>query len=72
MRLGAQFRAADDLHAAVEMLDDGRAAFHPVAGVDVFDAVHVLDRGMVDVAADDAVDAVRRASSVSDLLEARR
>ncbi len=34
-------RPVDDLHAAVEMLDHCRAAFHPVAGVDVVDAVRM-------------------------------
>jgi hypothetical protein len=44
----------NDREGAVEILHHGRAAFHPVARIDVADAVHVLDRGMVDVAADDA------------------
>ena len=49
-------RPVKDFHRAVEMLDDGRAAFDPVAGVDVVHAAQLLDRGMMDMAADDAVD----------------
>ena len=43
---------ADDLEAAVEVLDERRAAFDPVAAVEIGDAVVMLDRGVVDVAAD--------------------
>src|SRR5690606_18137681 len=45
-------------HRPVRMLDDGRAAFHPVAGVDVGEAVEIALRRVVDMAADDAVDAL--------------
>src|SRR5262249_52710898 len=38
------------------MLDDCRAAFHPVATIDVAQAAVVADYGMMDVAADHAVD----------------
>ena len=40
------------------MLADRRAALHPVAAVDVAHAEIVVDRGVVDVAADDAVGVV--------------
>ena len=63
---------AEDLERAVGALDDRRAAFHPVARVDVVDAADALDRGVVDVAADDAVDLAARASAASDLLERGR
>ena len=39
------------------MLDQGRAAFDPVAVVAVEDAADLADLGLVDVAADHAVDA---------------
>jgi hypothetical protein len=39
------------------VLDQGGAAFDPVAVVAVGDAVHVADLGVVDMAADDAVEA---------------
>ncbi len=39
-------------------LADRRAAFHPVAGVEVVDALDVARGGVVDVSADDAVDVV--------------
>ena len=48
----------DDLEPAVLVLGDRGAAFDPVAGVDVVDAEPVVHVGIVDVAADDAVDAV--------------
>ena len=38
------------------MLDQGRAAFDPIAVVGVGDAVHVAQFGGVDVPADDAVE----------------
>ena len=38
------------------MLDDGGAAIHPVAAVDVGQTVHLADGGAVDVPADDAVE----------------
>src|SRR5262249_50856554 len=41
-----------DLEPAVEMLDHGTAALHPVAAIDVADAEIVADRGVMDVAAD--------------------
>src|SRR5207302_6399701 len=44
----------DDLEVAVRMLDDGAAAFHPVAAIDVAHALEVADRRVVDVAADHA------------------
>ena len=39
------------------MLDDERAGFDEIAGVDILDAFDLLDDGMMDVAADDAVGA---------------
>src|SRR5712691_8090185 len=50
----ARVRPGDDLEAAVGVLADRRAAFHPVAAVDVVDAEILMDRGVVDVAADHA------------------
>src|SRR5581483_8910337 len=47
----------DQLEIAGIVLDDGRAAFDPVAAVEVADAVDHLALGVVDVAADDAVEA---------------
>ena len=46
-----------DAQAAVEILDQRGAALHPVAVVAVEDAVDVADLGVMDVAADHAVDA---------------
>src|SRR5262245_45801078 len=45
----------DDLEMAVVMLDQRRAALHPVAAVHVADACLVADHGVVDVAADHTV-----------------
>src|SRR5262249_30617740 len=42
---------------SVEILDHRRAAFHPVAAIDVAQAEIFADDGMVDVSADDSVDA---------------
>src|SRR5689334_21097306 len=47
----------DDLQPAVAMLDQRGAALHPVAVIAIEDAVDLLDLGLVDVAADDAVQA---------------
>ena len=47
---------ADELEASVVMLDQRRAALHPVAAIVVGDAEIVVHRGAVDVAADHAVD----------------
>ena len=46
-----------DLERAVHAFGHRGAAFHPVTGVDVFYPRDRLDRRMVDVAADDTVDA---------------
>src|SRR5262245_28903650 len=57
----ARLRAAgpaDDLEAAVEVLDHGGAALDPVAAVDVAAAGIIPDDRMMDMTADDAVDAV--------------
>ena len=48
----------DDLETAIDVLGNGRAAFHPVAAIDVADAEIVADAGVMDVAADHAVDGV--------------
>ncbi len=47
------------------MLGDRRAALDPVAAIDVADAEIVVDDGVVDVAADHAVDVVAPASAAS-------
>ncbi len=52
----APFSPFDEFHPTIEMFDHSRAAFHPVACIDVFDAIHALDRGMMDMTADNAVD----------------
>ena len=49
-------RPGDDLEAAVVALGHRRAAFHPVAAIDVAQAEIVVHGGGVDVAADHAVD----------------
>src|SRR5580700_24231 len=46
----------DDLEAAVEMLDQGGAAFHPVAVVAVKHPVELADLRVMNMAADDAVE----------------
>ena len=46
---------ADDFHPPVMVLHYRRAAFHPVPAIDVADAEIVVDRGVMDVAADDAL-----------------
>ena len=56
-RLGRQRRPIDDFHLAVEIFDDDRAGFHEIAGIHIGHAVDVADRGMMDMAADDAVGA---------------
>lgn len=45
----------DELDLAVKILDQGGAAFHPVAAVQVFHAINQLHFGAVNVAADDAL-----------------
>src|SRR5262249_57152052 len=46
-----------DLELPVEVLDHRGAAFDPVAAIDVAQAEIVADHGMMDVAADDPVEA---------------
>src|SRR5215472_15537531 len=46
-----------DLELSVEMLDYRGAALDPVAAIDVAQAEIVADHGVMDVAADDAVEA---------------
>jgi hypothetical protein len=47
----------DDLQTAIVILDQPGAAFHPVAVVAVQHAVEVADLGVMDMAADHAIDA---------------
>ena len=49
--------AMQKLHATIHVFDDGGAAIHPVAAVDVGQAVGMFDRGAVNVAADHAIHA---------------
>src|SRR6266536_5825041 len=51
-------RPGDDLEPAVRVLRDRRATFDPIAAIDIANASRLLDRGMMDVAADDAIDTV--------------
>src|SRR5262249_6939462 len=51
-------RAGDDLEPAVRVLGDGRATFHPVSAIDVTNAGCLVNRRMMNVTADDAVDAM--------------
>src|SRR5215510_8718879 len=46
-----------DLELSVEMLDHRGAAFDPVAAIDVAQAEIVADHGVMDMAANDAVEA---------------
>src|SRR3954467_5043923 len=62
-------RPLDDAELSVETLDDGRAALHPVAAVEVMGAGNHAVGGMVDVAADDAVDAATARLGRHGLLE---
>jgi len=47
----------DDLHPAIQMLDQSRAAFHPVAIVGIGDLAELPQLGMMDMAADHPFDA---------------
>src|SRR6185369_388688 len=49
--LQARLGPLEDLQAAVRMFDERGAALHPVAVVDVGDAVDIAHLGLVDVAA---------------------
>ena len=51
-------RPADNLEVPVVGLGNGRAAFNPIAAVDVGDAQLLMDRGVVNVPADDPVNPV--------------
>src|SRR5215472_11135828 len=51
-------RPADDLEPAVRVLGDSRATFHPVSAIDVPNAGCLVNRRMMNVTADDAVDAM--------------
>lgn len=48
----------DDFELTVMRFTNGRAAFHPITGIDVMNAVYFTRRRMVDVAANDAVSIV--------------
>ena len=48
----------DEFDFAVEIFNQRGAAFHPVAAVQILDAVNHLHLGAVDVSADDAVSLV--------------
>ena len=65
----ARLRPGDDLESAVVMLGHRRAAFHPVAAIDVTQAEIVVHGGGVDVAADHAVDAMMLGLGGERLLE---
>src|SRR5262249_34985210 len=54
---GAQLDPVNDLEPAVPVLDEGGAAFDPVAVVTVDNVTDRANLGLVDVAADDAVEA---------------
>ncbi len=59
----------DQLHAAVEMLDNSRAAFHPVTRVDILDTLDILHHRMVNMPADDAVHLVAARFLCHEMLE---
>jgi hypothetical protein len=48
---------AHELHASLVVLDNRGAVVHPVAAIDIDDALDALDDGRMDVAADHAVEA---------------
>src|SRR6516164_4474592 len=54
--LGAGFEPGENLKAAVVMLDQRRATFDPVTAIHVADAEIIVNHGVMDVAADHAVD----------------
>src|SRR6516225_1134333 len=62
-------RPGDDLEAPVAMLADRGAAFHPVAAIDVAQPELVVDRGVMDVAANDALGVVAPRFQHQGLLE---
>jgi hypothetical protein len=53
-------RPPGDLEAAVIMLDDTRAGFHPVTGIDIAHVKIVVHHDVVNVAADHALGVVTR------------
>ncbi len=57
--LGAVWLAVpqNQFHASIHMLDDGGAAIHPVAAIDVGQTIDFFDHGPVDVAANCTVHA---------------
>ena len=65
------FVPAHDAQFAVGGFDERRQAFDPVAVVAVEDAVDVANLGLVDVAADDAVETAAARLARERLLEAR-
>ena len=48
----------DELHAAIQMLDDGGTAIHPVTTIEVVHATDFLDHGPVNMAANGTVQAL--------------
>ncbi len=57
-RISHEFRRlikSDQLHATVEVLDHGRAAFDPVAAVVICNSIDLANGGRVDVATKHAV-----------------
>jgi hypothetical protein len=61
----------EESDVAVEILDEGGAALHPVAAVQVLHAAHAPDFRAVDVAADHAVDALLAGELRHGVLEVR-
>ena len=51
----ARLHPGDQLEAAIGIFGNRRAAFHPVAGVDVADVTDLLDDSMVDMTTDHAL-----------------
>ena len=45
----------NELHAAIQVFNNGRATVHPVAAIEVVNAVDFLDHRPVDMAADGTV-----------------
>ena len=51
-------RPINNFKFAVMVFDDGRAIFHPVAAIDVTETVIIMNCRVVNVSADDPIDAV--------------
>ena len=48
----------NELHASVQVFDDGRATIHPITAIEVAHAIDLLNHGPVDMAANGAVHAL--------------